>query len=333
MRINATHGLRGLALRGSPRSAPCPAPSQAVPFASGVAAALLMGALLVLATPARAETLYSISRDDGQLRIISPVDGTTIGVPLRITFPGSPGSVVFGGNGLASDPLTDDLYALVRISDGFPPNRWLVTIDPASGDSTFVGDTGEKFAGLAFDSGGTLYAVSGDNAPMPEELDTLSLSDGAVMREALYTLSLSDGTPTLVTSLGNGGQGEAIGFNFADGFLYHASGLLEPDEPDSRVFEKIDLDTLVVTHIPLSGDNYSEITALVFSGDRFLAADNQVSGAVFMSITDAGVVNVASSMDHVTKGIAFVPEPPKSLLLLAALGQLAVLHRLRRQRR
>ena len=317
MRILATHGLLSLPLRHLSHSAPCSFASLSDSFATGVAAALLMGTLAMVAMPTGANTLYSISRDDDQLRTISPVDGMTQGTPVTITLPAS---TVHGGNGLATDPWTADLYALVRIVDGFPPNRWLVIIDPATGTSTFVGNTFEKFAGLAFDSGGTLYAVTGDGGSTPE---------------SLYTLSLVDGSPTFVVALGNGGQGETIGFNSDDGFLYHASGVDDGVAPDTRVFEEIDLDTLAVTNIPLSGYNYGEITALVFSvsANQFLATNNQtLVGAVLMNITNAGAVSFAGSMDHVSKGIAFVPEPASSLMLIAGTGFLVVLNRRRGRR-
>ena len=56
--------------------------------------------------------------------------------------------------------------------------------------------------------------------------------------------------------------GEAIGFNPVDGFLYHASGYQV-----DRIFEKIDLVTLGITDIPLSGDPYGEALSLGFAGD------------------------------------------------------------------
>ena len=330
MRIRSTHALSGSPLRCSSRShrsAPSPSDdrpqegaavsSLAVSFPNGVAVALLLGTLAAVPLPAEAQSLYSIARDDDLLRDIDPVDGATIGIPIGITFPAN---TVSGGNGLATDPLTGDLYALVRIQEGFPPDRWLVTIDPATGVATPVGNTGEKFAGLAFDSGGTLYAVTGD---------------GAVIPETLYTLSLIDATPTFVTSLGNGGLGETIGFNPADGFLYHASGFHDGvGGPDTRIFEKIDLDTLVPTNIPISGDGYSEMTALVFSGSSFFGADTDAGpeGEVFLSITDAGVTSVLGSTDHVAKGLAFVPEPSSSLMLITGVGFLAGLGQRRRQR-
>ena len=266
-------------------------PSVAKP---GVAIALLLGTLVVVPLPAEGQSLFSIARDDNQLRVINPVDGATIGTPVSITLPAK---TVEAGNGLATHPQTGDLYALVRVSTGFPPDRWLVTIDRATGNATEVGNTGARFAGLAFDSSGTLYAVTGNG-------------EVTLIPRTLYTLSLIDATSTFVKTFGIGDvPGETIAFNPDDGFLYHAYGVDDGLNPDTRTFEKLNLNTLAVTNIPISGDGYSEMTALVFSGNSFFGADTEIGieGEVFLSMTDGGAVSVIGSMDHVAKGLAFGP--------------------------
>ena len=281
----------------------------------GLAVTLMAGGLLALPLPAAGTpALYSVSRDDDKLRRIDPVDGSTIGVPLTIVLQGS---TISGGNGLAVQPQTGRLYALLKLTTGFPPDRWLVTIDPATGDASTIGNTGARFAGLAFDSVGTLYAVTGDG-------------EQTLIPETLYTLSLADATPSFVATLGNGGFGETIGFNPADGFLYHASGVDDGLNPDTRIFEKIDLNTLAVTNIPISGDGYSEMTALVFSGGVFLGSDTETGseGEVLLNLTDAGAVTLIGSTDHVAKGLAILPLPVPSLggrnLALFAIALLAL---------
>ncbi len=263
-----------------------------------LAAALALSALLVLPLPAAGVQLrlYSIARDDGLLRAIDPADGSTIGIPVTITLPAN---TVAGGNGLATHPGTGITYGLVKLEEGFPIHRWLVTIDPSTGNASKVGNTFAKFAGIAFDSGGTLYAVTGDG-------------EMTLVKSALYKLSLADATPTFAMSLGSGGFGETIGFNPDDGFLYHASGVDDGLNPDTRIFEKINLSTLAVTPIPLSGTGYSEMTALVFSGGVFLGADTEIGseGEVLLSLTTAGAVDLIGSTDHIAKGLAFGPSPP-----------------------
>ena len=43
-----------------------------------------------------------------------------------------------------------------------------VMFDPSTGVTTSIGDTGDRFTGLAFDSAGILYAVTGDGAGVLE---------------------------------------------------------------------------------------------------------------------------------------------------------------------
>ena len=55
---------------------------------------------------------------------------------------------------------------------------------------------------------------------------------------------------------------------------------------------------------------------------------------VLLSLTDTGVAGIIGSMDsdHVSKGLAFVPEPSSSLMLTAGVAFLTGLHRRRRRR-
>jgi hypothetical protein len=100
--------------------------------------------------------LYSISRDDDLLRVVDPSTGITIStVPITIT-----GRVVSFGNGLATHPITGELFALLTLAG--QSGRQLVRVNPAAGVATSIGNTGDQFAGLAFNSSGTLFAVVGD---------------------------------------------------------------------------------------------------------------------------------------------------------------------------
>jgi hypothetical protein len=110
------------------------------------------------------ETLYSVSRDDDLLRTIDPTNGSTLS-SVTITLSGK---TIFGANGLATDPGTGVLWAILKISG--QSGRQLVTIDPDTGVATSVGNTGDRFAGLAFDSSGRLFGVTGDGAGVRENL-------------------------------------------------------------------------------------------------------------------------------------------------------------------
>jgi hypothetical protein len=314
------------------------------------------------------ETLYSVSRDDDLLRTIDPTNGSTLS-SVTITLSGK---TIFGANGLATDPGTGVLWAILKISG--QSGRQLVTIDPDTGVATSVGNTGDRFAGLAFDSSGRLFGVTGDGAGVRETLCILSTADathgcvnifggnglarnplsgelwallrisgqsgrelvaidedsgvatrigntgdrfaglafdatgtlygvtgdGASTRETLFTLSTEDATPALLLALGNGSDGETIAFNPADGLLYHASGL--GSQNVGEIFESIDLDSLTVSGITLSGDDYSEATALTHvAEDVFLLGD--LSRNLYR-VTASGAVSFRGAMDHVSKGIA-----------------------------
>ena len=242
---------------------------------------------------ARAATvtkLYSVSSVDDQLREVDPATGSTLS-SVAITLAGK---TVSRSTGLATDPTTGQLWALLRTSDsgtctGNPDSGgggripWLVKLDPITGVATLVGSTGDCFAGIAFKSDGTLYGVTGD---------------GANVSETLYTLSKTTGAATLVTPLGNGDSGEAIAINPNDGLLYHASGFVTP------IFEKVNLTTLGITDIPLSGFQYSELAALTMRQDGvFLAADIDSN---LLTVTTDGVVAVSGLLDQTPKGLAFV---------------------------
>ena len=186
--------------------------------------------------------LLAIERNGLSLHTISPTDGSVIStVAISLT-----GETIEGGTGLAVDPTTGTLYALLKIDSD--SDRVLVTIDPATGVATLVGSVGFGFAGIAFDNTGALFGVSGDGASPPEQF---------------FFINKITGIPTLLCDLGNGSDGENIVFNPLDGKMYHFSGR------GTQVFETIDDTsgtTCGVTNIPLSGDRLDdEPTGMVFS--------------------------------------------------------------------
>lgn len=225
--------------------------------------------------------LLSISRDDAFLRTLDPQSGATL-VSVVITLSGE---TVLGGTGLAANS-TGMLFALLKLSG--QAGRELVTIDSATGEATSIGDTGDKFAGLAFDSSDTLFGVTGD---------------GAATSESLFTIDTGTASSTLVTALGNGNDGEVIGFNPLDGLLYHASGLGAQNVDE--IFESIDPVGPTVTNVPLSGDDYEEALALTccIFGNTFLLADLNKD---LYTLTTSGLVTEVALLDHRSKGLAFL---------------------------
>src|SRR5206468_4000388 len=120
---------------------------------------------------------------------------TTASVTLTL-----PGSTITGGNGLALDPTTGRLFGLLKL--GGQAGRELVTITMATGVCTPIGNTGDNFAAIAFDSSGVLYGVTGDGATTPR---------------TLFRLSTVDATPTFVLALSGVSAGEALAHDPDDG--------------------------------------------------------------------------------------------------------------------
>ncbi len=231
---------------------------------------------------------------DPFLRLVDSVDGSTVaGESVAITLAGE---VVIGGSGLARHPQTETLFALLKLEG--TSFRRLVTLDEWTGVATDVGDTGNRFAGMAFASDGTLYAVTGDGGGVPE---------------SLFTLSTVDASSNLVRELGAGSDGETLAFNPDDGLLYHASGIGTPNNPNGEKFETVDPDTLIVTNVPLSGFDYEELTSLTFLDGGFFAGDlgdAAFDTPGFFRITTAGVVTFLGNMDHVSKGLVHAEPTP-----------------------
>jgi len=211
-------------------------PLSPVLIASALAAALAAG-----------DRLYTVSPGDANLRLVNPFTGTTIAA-LPITGAGN----VLAANGLAVHPTTGELWSILQVQGS---GRVLAKLDPATGAATVIGATGRNFAGLAFAGNGTLYGVTGDGDPNAPE--------------TLFTISLTTGLSTQVTPLGNGNDGETIAFDPVTGRLLHASGFGVQNVDET--FESIDLATLTLTNIPLSGGDYDEALGLThWVGRNFL---------------------------------------------------------------
>jgi len=258
---------------------------------SGILLVALLGVLLSTSSQAEPELLSASSRS-AWLRTIDAADGSTLDhVVITLS-----GEIVLGSNGLARDPQTGTLYAILKLLT--KPTRWLATLDSDTGVATSVGDTGDKFATIAFASDGTLYGITGDGATVPQ---------------ALYALSTVDATPTFLDSFGTPEEGvtdgEVLAFNPANGLLYRASGIGPPNS--AEIFETIEPGTLARVNVPLSGFDYEELTALVKVGGGFYAGDlgdALVDMPRFFRITTGGNVTFLGDMDHVTKGL--VPVQP-----------------------
>ena len=76
------------------------------------------------------------------------------------------------------DPMTNDLWATIKGGFGSPKDK-IYKIDLATGDTTFVGQTGFNVAtnDLAFDENGVLYGIKGSGSQL-SDLFTIDVSTG-----------------------------------------------------------------------------------------------------------------------------------------------------------
>lgn len=135
--------------------------------------------------PVGAANLFSINMDDCDVRIINVADGLTeavrliqvAGVDFNCTTRASSGTGLGFGHGLATDPATGNLYAVVRLH-GSNSHR-LLKISPTTGVVAPVISLGDSFEGIAFNTTGSiLYGVTGENASVPETLFRIDKSNG-----------------------------------------------------------------------------------------------------------------------------------------------------------
>ena len=246
--------------------------------------------------------LYSVNRDNSLLREINPATGATLasrGITLA-------GRNVTGATGMAVDPISGKMYALLRLNpfvQESPSVRQLVTVDPNTGMATDIGPanngTSLAFSDLAFAANGTLYGVTGNSGASPE---------------TMFTLNKATGAATFFKTLGNGNDGETIAYNPADGLMYHTSGENEPrsNPAPNIVFETINLaePTRPVTSLTLSGATIDEATALVYSpGEFFLWADLnfELPAGRLLRVTKTGSATLLGLLDHSATGLAFFP--------------------------
>jgi DNA-binding beta-propeller fold protein YncE len=173
-------------------------------------------------------------------------DTTTLEAQYEVALTESTGTITIEGlNGLAVDPVTSTPYVVAKALS----SRHLASLDLSTASLTVIGDLGDNVSDIAFDAAGTLYAVTGDGADIPNEL---------------YTVDLATGAMTSFATLGNGNDGEALAYCPDDGLMYHLSGT-----GSTMVFESIDLSTSTVTSL---GRDYDTSEAISFHWDDSMSA-------------------------------------------------------------
>jgi hypothetical protein len=199
------------------------------------------------------------------------------------------GETVVSGNGLATQPGSNKLFALLTLQD--VPQRLLVTIDPSTGEATRIGNTLDKFASLAFSCDGTLYGVTGWKTTGPPEY--------------LYTLDTKGDVPPMpLFPLGDGTQGgRALAFNADNELLYYVT----LDQEGTALFS-VDVGTEEI--LPITEGNFTgpPTSATFISETVMFVASSFMSGfsEMFMMSID-GNLGAPERPDHNAKGLALVP--------------------------
>ena len=114
-------------------------------------------------------SIYGVDPGTGELVEFNPTTGGIVSSIIP-TDGGVPINAFGGGNatGLTTHPITGEVYIVFR--DPVDGLRHLGIVDPGTGVITDLGDMGNNFSGITFDSAGVLYAISGDGATPPETL-------------------------------------------------------------------------------------------------------------------------------------------------------------------
>jgi hypothetical protein len=236
--------------------------------------------------------VYSLDANTNVLRTIDPATGLTIKTAAVLV----DGLPIIGGNGLATHPRTNELYALVRLP--IQATRELVTIDPASGVATRIGDTGDRFASLAFSCKGTLFGVTGRSPGGPFPTEFLFELDPRGIAPPAPLFSLSDGSRDY--------GGRALAFNIDDGLMYY----LTTKEEATALFA-VDLVTTELRRIGLDDNFSSPLSATFVSENTMLAAS---TFSELATITIDGHMSDRVFFGHRVKGLALVPSLCESVV-------------------
>jgi hypothetical protein len=188
-----------------------------------------------------------------------------------------------GMTGMAFDPTTYKSYVIAKI--GF--SRYLAEINLATGSATVVGDLGDNFSSIVFDETGQLYGASGDGANVPE---------------GFFIINKATATNTLLFTMGNGNDGEVIGYNRFDDKIYHWSG------NGAQVYESwpITNTTYAPTNINMSGNVNGEIFGAVnIDANQFLLSN---IGSEYQYASTTGLLGTGVSINpDVFRGVIMPP--------------------------
>ena len=160
--------------------------------------------------------LYSISVNTDKLYTINPNGANSI-TDATITLSGE---VVQGATGLATHPITGELYAVLKIGN----DRVLVKLNPDTGVATNIGTLSRDFSSITFNDAAILFGITG----WGDSFDS----------KALYTINITNGVATRICGIGTGNFGESLAFRTIDDLFYHGTGRSDV------FFDKFDSDLL-----------------------------------------------------------------------------------------
>ncbi|MDG1334188.1 MAG: T9SS type A sorting domain-containing protein [Crocinitomicaceae bacterium] len=184
------------------------------------------------------------------------------------------GESIQGYTGMAQNPTTATIYVVAKGSTG----RYLATFDESANTITKIADLTDNISGIAFNTQGVLYGITGDGAATPN---------------FLYTINVFTGLMLPVTDLSGvaGDDGESIGFNSTDNFMYRLAG--------GTYLYKINLlnntQTLVTDALANAGISGH---ALYYNGVDFVSMTNSMC-----VMTSTGVQTNCNLLDGDYKGI------------------------------
>jgi hypothetical protein len=251
--------------------------------------------------------IYTVQRRDGLLRTIDPSSGDTL-TEQEITFDDE--QDFFRARGLALDPTTGTLYALLDGDGEVEEVSGLFTIDPETAEATFVGEVdilGRKFGEIEFDGEGNLHGITGGFRT-------------SVDSNSLFSINKDDPTDQILLHQfdPSSAGGLAHVSDLGECRYYRFSGNRESGE---SFFESIDLSEAEpnVSRIPLSGNFPVTAQSMTYLGNgEFLLYSGQPEFAELYLINTSGESEFIGNLDHtnIAHGMAFVPsgdgesEPP-----------------------
>jgi len=164
------------------------------------------------------------------------------------------GQAFDGFTGMARNELTSAVYVVANSFGG--GSRYLASMDLTNFMITKIGNLSDKISSIAFRSNGDLYGITGDGAANPKRLYTINKATAEMTEVANFSSTSDD-------------DGEAIGFNPNDGFMYRMAG--------GSYLYKIDLNSYDITLVTdaLQDDGISG-HALFHNGTEFITLSSGI---------------------------------------------------------